>query len=252
MAVTLKDVAGLAGVDIAAVSRTLRGDPRAGELREETCERILRCAKELGYHRNMSASTIRMGYNASTVSLIYSPGMLGFQSHLFQIISLANSKGLGVRPVTDEDLDGLFAELEANQIRYVLCSSEHVDRREKIAEFCAGTGRRVVFLGADPVVGRPSIQVSFDYYGGMRMLVRHLVRLGHRRIALYCGPHAHECPRLLHQGFLDEIAGSEGASGFTSCEEYSADELLRLIRQSRATAVRHSVTRAAPSAERTV
>ena len=61
MTPTIKDIARLAKIDPGAVSRTLRNHPKAQELRAETRERILKIAKDLGYQRNLLASSTRTG-----------------------------------------------------------------------------------------------------------------------------------------------------------------------------------------------
>ena len=70
MGVTIYDVAKRAKVSPSWVSWALRNHPRAQEIREETRERIRLAAKELGYLKNISATTIRTGFNASTVVLL--------------------------------------------------------------------------------------------------------------------------------------------------------------------------------------
>ncbi len=61
MRITIKDIARAAKVDISAVSRTLRNDPGAECLRQETRERIFRIAKRMGYQPNPMARGLRTG-----------------------------------------------------------------------------------------------------------------------------------------------------------------------------------------------
>ncbi|WP_243674001.1 LacI family DNA-binding transcriptional regulator [Lentilactobacillus kisonensis] len=50
---TIKDIAAQAGVSIATVSRVLSN--KRGTYSEKTKEKILKVAKELGYHKNTTA-----------------------------------------------------------------------------------------------------------------------------------------------------------------------------------------------------
>ena len=47
-----------------SISRILRNDPRASEFREETRKRVMRVSQEMGYKRNVSAATIRNGFDS--------------------------------------------------------------------------------------------------------------------------------------------------------------------------------------------
>ena len=55
MAVTIKDVAALAGVSPSTVSRTCKNNP---SISEETKERVRRAMAELGYEPNFQASNL--------------------------------------------------------------------------------------------------------------------------------------------------------------------------------------------------
>ena len=57
MAVTIKDVAALAGVSPSTVSRTCKNNP---SISEETKERVRKAMAELGYEPNFQASNLRI------------------------------------------------------------------------------------------------------------------------------------------------------------------------------------------------
>ena len=60
--VTLKDVAVASGVSTSTVSRVL--DDRTPRSRSATAERVRAIADDLGYRRNVSASSLRRGATA--------------------------------------------------------------------------------------------------------------------------------------------------------------------------------------------
>ena len=66
-AVTLKDVAAAAGVSVSTVSRVL--DERLPQSRTTTAERVRHAAEELGYFRNITASSLRRG-DTGTVGVL--------------------------------------------------------------------------------------------------------------------------------------------------------------------------------------
>ena len=66
MAVTIKDVAALAGVSPSTVSRTCKNNP---SISEETKERVRKAMIELGYEPNFQASNLA-SQNSRTFSLL--------------------------------------------------------------------------------------------------------------------------------------------------------------------------------------
>src|SRR3569833_3028951 len=59
MPVKLRDIAEAAGVSVATVSQALNGYTKTG-LRRETCDRVRRLAKEMGYTPNAIARSLKM------------------------------------------------------------------------------------------------------------------------------------------------------------------------------------------------
>lgn len=66
MAVTIKDVAALAGVSPSTVSRTCKNNP---SISEETKERVRKAMAELGYEPNFQASNLA-SQNSRTIGII--------------------------------------------------------------------------------------------------------------------------------------------------------------------------------------
>ena len=66
MAVTIKDVAALAGVSSSTVSRTCKNNP---SISEETKEKVRRAMAQLGYEPNFQASNLA-SKNSSTIRII--------------------------------------------------------------------------------------------------------------------------------------------------------------------------------------
>lgn len=66
MAVTIKDVAALAGVSSSTVSRTCKNNP---SISEETKEKVRRAMAQLGYEPNFQASNLA-SQNSRTIGII--------------------------------------------------------------------------------------------------------------------------------------------------------------------------------------
>ena len=66
MAVTIKDVAALAGVSSSTVSRTCKNNP---SISEETKEKVRRAMAQLGYEHNFQASN-QASQNSRTIGII--------------------------------------------------------------------------------------------------------------------------------------------------------------------------------------
>ncbi|HLK14447.1 MAG TPA: LacI family DNA-binding transcriptional regulator [Fimbriimonadaceae bacterium] len=191
-AVTLADVARLAGVSTATASYVLANRADVS-ISAATRARVVSAADDLRYRRNALAAALRGG--AARQIALYSPHRPsgGFANIGFAFAELAGSGGLStvLRIGGDE-------------------------------EFAPGQFDGVVVLGANghPLPSRlldgsvPSVeiggtatgcQVHEDDFGGARRAVEHLLSLGHRRIGHYAGPQSSLAGQERLRGFLDAV-----------------------------------------------
>ncbi len=91
MAVTIKDVAALAGVSPSTVSRTCKNNP---SISEETKERVRRAMAELGYEPNFQASNLAAQISRS-IGIILPPSPKDSASSF--AVSLSSSVVVGER-----------------------------------------------------------------------------------------------------------------------------------------------------------
>ncbi|MFB4271913.1 LacI family DNA-binding transcriptional regulator [Nonomuraea sp. GTA35] len=183
--VTLADVAAMARVDRAVVSRVVNKDPTLN-IRQETRERVLAAIDELGYRPNVAARSLRTS-----------------RAHMFGLFipDFAN-------PVYAEIIKG--AEAEAAAQGYVLVTGsatgaglgEYMDRigQGRIdGLLLAGTGDDTTLTHQLDQAAIPWLMLNNRSRGVKRyvilddqraaaLAVEHLVRLGHRRIAHLAGP----------------------------------------------------------------
>ena len=183
MAATSDDVARMAGVSTATVSRALRG---VNGVNARTRERVLAAADELGYVSSPAASRLAGG-PTGTVAVV-----VPFITRWFfsEVISGAEEV------LRDRGVDLLLYNLGHVKGRERYFSGEALRRRADAvlvlclplsdAELAALGGARipVVLVGAN-VGDCPSVRI--DDVAGARTAVQHLVNLGHERIALISG-----------------------------------------------------------------
>jgi LacI family transcriptional regulator len=202
---TLKEIAALAGVTSPTVSRVLRGSPET-RVSNETREKILRFAKEMNYRPNMLARSLK---NQSTNVLNFFVPDIG-------------------SPVFPEIIRG--AENAATERHYCLFIS-HLDedsiRRKRyltlIQDRLIGGLVLAVAGDADDVIkdlvdaNAPFILVNrkvpfsqnhviVDDTAGVRLGIRHLVELGHKKIGYISGRLTIDTAVRRLQGYKDALA----------------------------------------------
>jgi DNA-binding LacI/PurR family transcriptional regulator len=205
--VTIGDVARAARVSPSTVSNLLNG--RDDRMRARTRGRVLRAMEELGYQPSRVARQLRTGVS--------------------RVI------GLVVPSVANPFWGGMARVLEAEALQYgyqvLLCNSERQpDREQSYVEELWADGVRMVVLGTSlPSLSHlvsaierglclvafdretqpddpPLVSVSVDNRLGARLLTRHLVSLGHRRIGFVSGPLATVSRRQRLAGYKDALA----------------------------------------------
>ncbi|MFQ6057978.1 MAG: LacI family DNA-binding transcriptional regulator [Anaerolineae bacterium] len=184
--VTVKDVAKLAGVSTATVSRVLNNHPH---IADETRSRVLWAMEQLGYQPSRVARRLRMK-STQILGLIIS--------------DIAN-------PFFTSVVRGIEDVAYANQYSLLLCNSDEDPARESLyvdvlqAERVAGiiispadensTSCEPLLKNGVPIVAMDRRLRQFDVdtvlvdnVKGAYQATSHLIRLGHRRIGLIGGP----------------------------------------------------------------
>ncbi|WP_197531023.1 LacI family DNA-binding transcriptional regulator [Posidoniimonas corsicana] len=188
----LKDVAAEAGVSVSAASKILRGD--VGRFGEETCRRVVATAERLGWRRNLLVSSIQSG-RTMTVGVMIPP----YDSFWVKVLSGIHHR-LGEAdylPITiwQGDLDHM-PHFEADEQEGLRQINRLLDRRVDALimwpTFAVAYRRHISDLAERSV---PVVVIDYepdepicDTVGtnealAAKTVAKHLLDLGHRRIA---------------------------------------------------------------------
>ncbi|WIM93382.1 LacI family DNA-binding transcriptional regulator [Actinoplanes oblitus] len=182
MAVTIKDVARLAGVSQSSVCRAL-ADP--ARVRPETRDRVQSAAKQLGYHPNRVARSLITGRTANLGVVLPDLANPFFPTVVKAIQTRARRFDYAVfLSDTDEDPAVEVPAIRALAMQvdgFLLCSPRAPD--DDLRPFAREKPMVVLNRRITPL---PS--VTADSADGMRQAVAHLAALGHRTLAYVAGP----------------------------------------------------------------
>ena len=208
--VTIKDIARIAGVSCATVSRVLNGSPTvAPELRDK----ILDLCRQYGYRRNLLARGLSSG-RTNLAGCILSD----LDNPLFADMALALERFLRVRGyhlllcrgrVEDGNIGQLFDFLIGHRVDGIILASSSKQAPELIRRYLKYIP--IVLQGGldDPQLAIPSVYV--DSAAGGEMAAQYLFRLGHTEVA-YLGARENNYSHLARQRGFAAAADRLGMS----------------------------------------
>lgn len=181
MAITIKDIAKRIGVSHSTVSRALRGNSL---ISSETAERIRQAALEMGYQPSAAARSLKTNRTQVLGVIVSSLADPFFSEILFGIEQCAQDCGYSLfiaasehDPLRERKIVQTMMEQRTDGV--IICSSS----------FSAEQGRQLLAYGFPVVVVNYQAAENFHYsiyhddIDGSRQLTRHLITLGHKRIA---------------------------------------------------------------------
>jgi LacI family transcriptional regulator len=187
---TSKDVARLAGVSRATVSRALNGSPRVSA---ETRNRVDAAVAALGYEPDVAARSL-VSQRSNLVALSFSPS---FQSgdpgsdfyadlveHLRREMNAAGYDLLFPSEPLSKGTAGYIRSLRARRVAGVIAGAMKI--QDPAINALIEAEIPTVFID---VIGQgpKATHVTSDNVGGARMLAEHLVKHGHTRFAIVAG-----------------------------------------------------------------
>ncbi len=185
---TLKDIASSLGVNASTVSRAL--DPHKAHLVSEgTVDRVRAAAKQLGYRGDRVAGALRRGVTG-TVGVIVADLANPFIAPVIHGIaqSLAPRQMLPMVIETNDNASELESSLDhllSRRVDAVICAGARFSNRDVLEE--AGRSTPVV-IAVRGLSNSVLAQVLHDDRAGGAMAARHLLGLGHTRLAELRGP----------------------------------------------------------------
>jgi DNA-binding LacI/PurR family transcriptional regulator len=187
---TMRQVAELAGVSVQTVSNHVNG--RYQYMAEDTRRRVAAAMRELGYHPNVTARSLRSAETRTLGFLILDQHARFLADPLTDLViagvgDVAREQDYGIliqaaRPA--EEPEGLLAPLLQSRVdgAFLLLSGEPKVREEIIGRVGEMTRQFVVF--DEPLTGQETMSVRAADRDGGRRLAEHLLERGHERIAL--------------------------------------------------------------------
>jgi LacI family transcriptional regulator len=200
--VTIKDVAKMANVSVASVSRALNGH---GGVTAETQKRIREVAARLRYVPHSAARSLITRKTQTIGALL--PDLHGaFFSELIRGIDLAARKrGLHLLVSSSHgDSDEAAAALRAMQGRVdgLLVMTPHAD--EAFIEENMPTPTPAVLINAH-LPGHRHAVIDIDDRGGAHAMVQHLIDHGRRHIVFIAGPMSNNDVHERERGYRDAL-----------------------------------------------
>jgi DNA-binding LacI/PurR family transcriptional regulator len=186
---TSRDIADIAGVSQATVSRALRNSPL---VRPETREKIQKIARELNYFVNRNAAGLRT-HHSKTIALLLFDETEGadaqinpfFLSMIGYITRCAARLDYDVLVSLQQLSDDWHIEYQASHRAdglILLGYGDYVSYREKLDALAAANTRFIIYgaYAAD----QPGLSLGCDNVKGGQMATEHLIGLGRKRIAI--------------------------------------------------------------------
>lgn len=203
----IKDVAKRLGVSPATVSRALSG---SGLVAEPTLSRILDVARELNYRPNVSARNLRTQRSMSVLMVVRDIGNPFYLEVMKGVEQAAREAGYSVlmgNTENDPDRESEYFDMlrDGHADGMILMTGKLPARLE--AEGLVGGLPVVVALETIEDSGLPHVQI--DNFAAAQDAVRHLIELGHRRIAHITGPLPEGMSTLRRDGWRAAMAGAK-------------------------------------------
>ena len=217
--VTIHDVARHAGVSPMTVSRVINSETN---VREETRAKVNASIKALRFSPNPAARNLASAASIH-IGILYASSTAAYLSEL--LLGVLEQSSLSSCQLVLEQCENLESERKAVQ-RLI---AGHVDGVILPAPLCDSEDalKTVVSAGIPAVLvtsGRPApgfSAVSINDFEAAREMTRHLLGLGHRRIAFINGHPGHTASGQRFRGFMEgmteagvEVSASQVAQGF--------------------------------------
>lgn len=243
---TITEVARRAGVSTGTVSRHLNGGHWVSP---DSAKAIARAIRETGYVANSTARRLRTGRSGTVAFVIDEPPASFFEDPTFESLVIEVGQALAAR---DQSMVLLLAGDEDSAKRaenFLLTSgvdgavTASAQPQHHLFERIQTAGIPLVNVGSPAGLEDRVAFVAADDREGARMMARHLLERGARRLAVIAGPAHTPGGSLRPEAFADAVrdAGRTGGAGGTSAADgpEGADESVAEGAAARIVTVRH-------------
>ena len=178
MAVTIKDVAALAGVSPSTVSRTCKNNP---SISEETKERVRKAMAELGYEPNFQASNLA-SQNSRTIGIILPASAKEVYENSFYLEAIQGiSHYCNGRQDEAEILNAVRSMSRSGKVDgFIILYSK---KEDPVIDYLFNEGLLYILIGKATQYTNQTIYIDNDNLLAGREAAEYLYQLGHRRIA---------------------------------------------------------------------
>lgn len=203
--VTIHDIAKELNIDSSTVSRALSDNPR---VTQKTKDRILEKANELGYQRNLLASSLRKNKTNTIGVIVPRISRHFFSSAIAGIEETAYEAGYNV--IICQSLEQLNREqkiantLLANRVDGVLISVSMQTTNSDYLQLFKKNGKPLVFFDRHIDIPGNSNVVIDDFQGGFDA-TEHLILQGCKKIAHFSGPQDLEIYKNRFKGYQSAL-----------------------------------------------
>ncbi len=200
---TIHDVAALTGVSYQTVSRVINGMP---EVSPATRTRVQQVLAEVGFRPNLTARQLA-GKRSTTVGLVtFATNFYGPSQIMVNSEQASKELGLtfmfsGVVEQSTRDIRRAVDDLCAHQVCGILIHLPWEVNLRDLQDVC----RNVPIVAVDSEFGFECPSVFINQELGSRKATRHLLRLGHKKIAHLRGPVLWRAARLRYLGWQKEL-----------------------------------------------
>jgi len=186
MAVTIKDVAALAGVSPSTVSRVCNDNP---SISKETKERVRAAMAQLGYEPGTSAPAVATGLKQVGIILPPSPRKTYENPFYLEVIrgisQFCNHRQYASTIITGQDNEEILQTVRmlsrSGQMEGFILLYSKLD--DAIVEFLCEEGHLYVLIGKEETLVGQTVCIDNDNLLAGREATEYLYGLGHRRIA---------------------------------------------------------------------
>jgi DNA-binding LacI/PurR family transcriptional regulator len=209
--ITIHDIAAVTGVSYQTVSRVINGMPQVSP---STRARIQSVLTEVGFRPNRTARQLA-GKRSSTVGLVtFATSFYGPSQILVNSEQASKELGFGLMfsGIVEQNTQAIYRavdELCSHQVCGILIHLPwEIDLRD-LQVVC----RDVPLVAVDSNLGFKCTSVFVRQETGARLATRHLLQLGHRKIAHLRGPVLWRAAKLRYIGWQKEVKAARQAAG---------------------------------------